>query len=445
MAAERLVDPEIPRGRDAAGPGRRRILREQDTIGLLGSRAPEGLLRSALAAAGWELTSWAPGSLHHRPGAGVTRVFSIATRPSPVVCGGPSAAPPSPAPTTACITSCHLPGDPSGVTSFPAVGGSPLALWLHPADPLLPGLPSALDPRRATAFAFGGGARPAETVLRLRAYRPLRRAVVLARNGDQHRYLKVLRAGRAAPLAHRHALLHEAGVPAPVLAADPLLDVVAMHPVAGHRLAVLLLRDGAAGIDPGILVRTLASLPASVLGLPARPSWADRVRDYGEAAVAALPAEAHRIRLLAQRIDDVVRASDAGPLVPTHGDFHGGNVFISGTAVSALLDLDTLGPGHLVDDLACCVGHLAVLPGQDAGHVRVAQAVQRFLRVFDESVDPVALRSRAAAVVLTLVAGARRRVGGGEAEALSRLAVAERLLAEALSIGAGHPPGGFRA
>ncbi|WP_187393197.1 phosphotransferase [Arthrobacter echini] len=321
---------------------------------------------------------------------------------------------------------------------------SPLALWLHPADPLLPGLPSALDPRRVTAFAFGGGALPAGTVLRLRAYRPLRRAVVLARNGDQHRYLKVLRAGRAAPLAHRHALLHEAGVPAPVLAADPEHDVVAMHPVPGHRLAVLLLRDGAAEIDPRVLVRTLAALPASVLGLPVRPSWSDRVRDYGEAAVAALPAQAHRIRLLARRIDDVVRASEAGPLVPTHGDFHEGNLFISGTTVSGLLDLDTLGPGHLVDDLACCVGHLAVLPGLDAGYIHVPQTVERFLRVFDESVEPVALRARAAAVVLTLVAGARRRVGGGELEALSRLAVAERLLSEALSIDAGHHRGGTR-
>ena len=209
-----------------------------------------------------------------------------------------------------------------------------------------------------------------------------------------------------------------------------------MHPAPGTPLAELLMRDGASDVDPSALVRVLTSLPPAVLGLPARQPWSARVRDYAEGAVAALPAEACRIRRLAAGIDDAVRSSDAGPLVPTHGDFYEGNLLITDGAVSGVLDVDALGPGRLVDDLACFLGHVAVLPGLHVGYAHVPQALLRFLRAFDEQVDPAALRSRAAAVSLTLIAGARSRAGGdgGAAEALSRLAVAEQFLTEARAL-----------
>lgn len=147
---------------------------------------------------------------------------------------------------------------------------------------------------------------------------------------------------------------------------------------------------------------------------------------------------------MASGIDDAVRASDGGPLVPTHGDFYEGNLLITDGAVTGLLDVDAVGPGHLVDDLACFVGHVAVLPALHPGYARVPQALLRFLLEFDRHVDPVALRSRAAAVSLTLVAGARHRAenDGGTDQAESRLRVAERFLAEARVIGGGPARGG---
>jgi hypothetical protein len=309
---------------------------------------------------------------------------------------------------------------------------------VHPADPLLPGLPLALDQDRVTALAFGPGHVPGETGLDLRSYRPLRRAVIRADNGGDRRYLKVLRRHAAGGLADRHRMLRAAGVPAPALAGDPVQDVVAMHPAPGTPLADLLMRDGAADVDPHELVAVLRSLPSAVLALPVRPPWAARVRDYGEGAVAALPEQSARIRRLAEGIDEAVRTSDGGPLVPTHGDFYEGNLLITGGAVSGLLDVDALGPGRLVDDLACFLGHLAVLPGLHPGYTHVPQALLRFLRAFDEHVDPAALRSRAAAVSLTLVAGARRDAAddAGAGEALSRLEVAEQFLTEARALGA---------
>ncbi|WP_434993166.1 aminoglycoside phosphotransferase family protein [Arthrobacter sp. Ld5] len=418
--------------------------REQDAIALLGSDAPEDLLRRPLATAGWELRAWQLVALHHRPGVGATGLYSVEVAPAGASPGGSG-----PAPTHACITSCPLPRPPRGVTVLHRRGADTLSAWVHPDDPLLPGLPAALDPAAATPFAFGPGYTAAATQLELRSYRPLRRAVVLARNGDERRYLKVLRQGRAAPLADRHRMLRAAGVPAPALAAEPVRDVVAMHAAPGTPLADLLMHDGADGVEPDALLRVLAALPAEVLALPARPPWAARIRDYGEGAVAALPGQAERIRRLAADIDAVVRSSDGGPLVPTHGDFYEGNLLIADGSVSGLLDVDALGPGHLVDDLACFLGHLAVLPALHAGYAQVPQALLRFLRAFDRRVDPMALRSRAAAVSLTLVAGARRRgegrpgaAGGasgrsGASEAVSRLEVAEQFLAEARRLRSG--------
>ncbi|WP_146070834.1 phosphotransferase [Arthrobacter sp. B1805] len=415
-----------------------RIMREQEAITYLESDAPGELLRKVLAPDGWGLVSWQLGPVHHRPGAGVTGVFSIAVQPAP---GGRRRSVSPSVPTHACITSSAPPGLSGRTVLAHRQGTQEFFVWVHPADPLLPGLPLALDPAGMTRWAFGPQHDPADTVVELKSYRPLRRAVVMARNGDDARYLKVLRRNAAVQLAERHRMLQSAGVPAPVLAGEPVQDVVAMHAAAGTPLAELLMRDGAADVDPEALVQLLRSLPPAVLTLPVRPPWAARVRDYGEGAVAVLPAEAERIRRLAHGIDDAVRASESGPLVPTHGDFYEGNLLITGAAVSGVLDVDALGPGRLVDDLACFLGHVAVLPGLHHGYVHVPQALVRFMRVFDRHVDPAALRSRAAAVSLTLVAGARSRPGdeGGMTEALSRLEVAEQFLAEARSLGAGRP------
>ncbi len=418
-----------------------RIVREQETMALLESDAPSALLEKALAVGGWDLGSWQLASLHHRPGAGVTGVFSVQVRPARRPPRRPDRT--SPTPAYACITSCAVPHAAEDVVVLHRRGSDALAVWVHPADPLLPGLRLALDQERATALAFGPGHEPQATVLDLRSYRPLRRAVVLADNREERRYLKVLRRNGAGPLADRHRMLRAAGVPAPVVASEPVQDVIAMHPAPGTPLAELLMRDGAADLDPQSLVDVLGSLPPAVLSLPVRPPWAARVRDYGEGAVAALPGQAARIRRLAAGIDEAVRSSDAGPLVPTHGDFYEGNLLVTGGAVSGLLDVDALGPGRRVDDLACFLGHIAVLPGLHAGYTHVPGALLRFLRAFDRQVDPVALRARAAAVSLTLIAGAQRSGtdGRGATEAVSRLEVAEQFLEEARSLGAGRRGG----
>ncbi|MFC3299963.1 aminoglycoside phosphotransferase family protein [Arthrobacter agilis] len=361
---------------------------ERAVLAFLRYGDPARILRRALDADGWTLVAWRPATLHHRPGAGVTGIFPVeVSRTEPA----PAMSPPS-MPTHVCITSCAVPGAarPSGPESRvvdSAGGGGELTAWVHPRDPLLPGLPASLDPDRAAGIGFGPGGTPGDAVVEIRSYRPLRRAVVVVRVGSERRYLKVLRQGAAGPLAARHRLLRNAGVPVPELVGAPTLDVLALRSAPGTPLAELFMADGAAGLAPHELVRTLRSLPGDVLSLPARAPWSARIRDYGEGAAAALPAHARRIRRLAASIDDAVRASSAGPLVPSHGDFYEGNLLIDDGRVSGLLDVDAVGPGHLVDDLACFIGHLAVLPGLHAGYSHVPEALTRFLSVFDTYVD----------------------------------------------------------
>ena len=88
--------------------------------------------------------------------------------------------------------------------------------------------------------------------------------------------------------------------------------------------------------------------------------------------------------------------------------------------MAALLDVDTVGPGHRVDDLACLVAHAVALgpPGQ--------AVARRWERQAGEVTDPVALAVRTAGVLLSLAAGAVHQPGPAAADLLI-VAAQERL------------------
>ncbi|GAA3671927.1 hypothetical protein GCM10023081_07810 [Arthrobacter ginkgonis] len=305
--------------------------------------------------------------------------------------------------------------------------------WRHPHDPRLPGLPLACDPDRLSGL-WGRGERleRLETV----AYRPLRRAVlraVFATPGPvvdrRNVYLKVLRPGQAAALQARHLLLLAAGLPVPPPLGDPVDDVLALAEAPGEPLSRRILHDGGTSLDPAVFLALLDGLPAAALGLEARPAWSDRLGRYADAAISALPVAADRIDKLRGRIEAVLQAADRGPLVPSHGDFYEANLLMDGPRVSGLLDVDAVGPGHRVDDLACFLGHLAVLPAVDSRYVHAGAGLEHFGAAFGRTVDPRGLWARSAAVAVSLVAGARTPgIPGWEPSALARLAAAEELL-----------------
>ncbi|MGG5752340.1 phosphotransferase [Zafaria sp. Z1313] len=362
--------------------------------------------------------------LQHRPGAGISALYEL-----PWERGGGfiglTTEPVGPVPGTVSVEV------PAGEESD--AGSLTVHLWRHPDDPRLPGLALAASPERVAGhWGAEGRLEKIETV----TYRPLRRAVLRAEfvlpgplSVRRRVYLKVMRPPLAAELHHRHTLLAAAGLPVPRPLGDPVLDVVALGEAPGVPLSRSLLSDGAAGVDPAELTALLDGLPPEVLELPRRPAWSDRLRHYASAAAVALPAHEERIGRLRSRLGRLLDSTDRGPVVPSHGDFYEANLLMDGSRVSGLLDVDSVGPGHRVDDLACFLGHLAVLPAVDARYVHVPAAVERFGAAFEDGVDRRALWTRAAAVAVSLVAGARTPgTTGWEPSARARLAAAEALL-----------------
>lgn len=411
-----------------AAPSQERVAQETQQLQFLQSAAVQRLIAQTYPDAVVDPDSVTVEVLQHRPGAGVTGVYRVPSTVEFYV-----------GITTERINAeriDHQSSDSAEPVQLETEHGT-FVLWEHPGDPLLPGLLLATSPV-AVAEAWGEGAalKSLETI----SYRPLRRAVLSADFDQGTRvYLKVLRSGFAEDLAARHRLLVKAGLPAPELIGEPINDVVALRRGPGVSLAEHFLRDGAAAVRPADFIELLDALPVEVLSLPRKDAWTDRLPSYAAAASTTLPDCQRRISRLEQEVLAGLKVTDRGPVVPTHGDFYEANLLMEGPKISCLLDVDSLGPGHRVDDLACFLGHLAVLPAVDSRYIHAPAAFDRFARAFAETVDSEALRIRTASVALSLVAGARStRHSGWEARAEHRLRCAEVLLG--LSPAAGDLP-----
>lgn len=426
--------PQAPR----PAPSTSRAQEEAQQMAFLQSFDAHSPISAALQQSGVYATSVHLETVQHRPGAGVTGIYRVATA-RPVVADLPRNG-------TYTETSDHvdelyvgmtterIDTDADGLVLSHCPYGR-LAIWQHPLDPALPGLQLATDPESVQniwgqATASGAATERTLTALETVSYRPLRRAVIAADFSDGSRlYLKVLRRGRAAELFDRHRVLGLAGIDAPQPVREPVSDVVALGRGEGVSLAENFLADGAARVRPHDFIELLDRIPHEVMEFPAKDAWTDRLPSYASAAASALPEHQERISRLAEAILTALPNTDRGPLVPTHGDFYEANVLMQGDTISCLLDVDSLGPGHRVDDLACFLGHLAVLPAVDSRYIHAPAAFDRFARAFAQTVDPEGLRVRSASVALSLVAGARdARRSGWQGYAEHRLRCAEVLM-----------------
>lgn len=424
-------------------PGRFPLAMDTATQLLTGPRAGD-LLEAALAVDHVALGSWRVHQVHARPGAEVSVGYEVTVRSGP---GG--ARTPAGRPEYLVATTADLPADVverRGILRL-GDGEQTVHVWRHPVDPLLPGLATACDAAALTdRWRSLDPHAPLVLGLDLVTYRPLRRAVLRARTTDGDVYLKVVRPDRVTDLRIRHDLFRvaEAAPMGYALTAPPAAPRVLAS--LGEGILVLAARpeetlasaiastprhEQPLTIDPRELLRALCALPQDAVLLDHRAAWADRSEHYARAAVGRLPGRADRIVALERSVRRIVAVRDPGPVVATHGDFYEANVLLVGGAgcrrVAAVLDVDTLGPGHRIDDLACMTGHLAVLETlAPQVYPGVAGLVDRCLAVFGEATDPVGLRARSAAVVLSLLPGAPR-----DALAEAWLSVAEELLAGA--------------
>jgi hypothetical protein len=377
-------------------------------------------------------------TVQHRPGAGVSALLQVSApdTPEPLIIGL----------TTELLDPATLaPAPPGYEPRFAAGPGGPVILWPHPHDPRMPGLPAAVDPHAVqTRWGHGRRVRGVTT----RAYRPLRRAVLvvdLERSEDTDPgalFLKVLHS-RADELAQRHLMLAAAGLPVPRLrlpddAAGPTDAVrdgtIALEVASGRSLATALAAQEAHPISTADLIAVLDRMPQECLRLGRKDSWTDRIEDHALAARAAFPSLTPEIDAVLQRVRHGVATYHPGTLVPTHGDLYEANIFVHDSRVSGLLDLDGVGPGYRVDDLACLVAHLAVLPSLDHRYRDVPKLLRWITPTLAADVarhsgDPRGLWVRSASVVLTLIAG---MPGEGHDDptqaARERLALAGRLL-----------------
>lgn len=370
--------------------------RERADIAYLSGPGAGEVVAAVLAGEGATLDSWALDRVHPRPGVGVT-VGLVVTWSRP---GGPAVQ------EYLCVTTAPLDeraAARAGVVAL-ADGDRLLRLWRHPVDPELPGL--------------AGACRATDADLDLVAYRPLRRAVVRVRphpgavGSPAVTYRKVVRPRRVEALHDRHLLLRSAGLPVPASQGWTPDGVVTLAALEGPSLAHALATDGARELAPQAFLELLNALPDAACDLRRRAPWAEHARTYASGAAFALPSAAAELDELGAQIAELVAQTDPGPVVPTHGDLYEANLLVVGATITGLLDLDSVGPGHRVDDLACLLGHALVLPSlAPAVYPLVPAAVQRWLTAFDAVVDPAALRARVAAVVLSLVAGATGNPG----------------------------------
>lgn len=388
-------------------------LSEREQVDLLTGPQAATVLAAALGTEGTTLERWEVHSIHHRPSAGVSVGYALHVRDAAgareqFVCA-----------TTARVTN---PGMPGLVRLDHPAGRVTVYVWRHPHDPELPALPRACN-AGAMAAALG---RP--VTVHLVAYRPTRRCVLkLVDAAGSSAFVKVVRPRAFSDLMMRHELVADAPR---VLFADPTGLVVVSH-AAGTPLANFL----ASGLDDPLgtfdaVVAALDRLPTAVLGLRRHPSWSERVDYYAHAAATALPEHAEQARAIARAVTDIITTSDPGPVVPAHGDWYEANIFMEDpTVVSAVLDVDSVGPGHRVDDIACLLGHVSVLPHlAPAIYPHIPEILTAWWDRATQAFDARSLAARSAAVTLSLVAGARTGDNQWRADAVGRLEEAERWL-----------------
>jgi hypothetical protein len=233
-----------------------------------------------------------------------------------------------------------------------------VGVWRAAHDPSLPGLRTALDAAAVAGVFSRCGLGDAPVSVKLRAYRPLRQAVVEASGPLGRLFRKVVPPEQGRALHEWHRLLTDAGVPAPRSLGWTNDGLVVLEALGGRTLRSAL-RSGPVATDPAGLVELLDRLPAELLEAPRRTSWLERTAYYARSVGNVVPELAGRSTELASSI---VAEGIVGRTVPVHGDFYEAQVHVNDCGeIVGLLDVDTAGPGDRLDDLACLVGHLSML------------------------------------------------------------------------------------
>jgi hypothetical protein len=307
----------------------------------------------------------------------------------------------------AATTGSRIPGGAAVLEG--AVDGAPVTVgvWRWPLDPALPALSWAVSAAQVAARLETLGLAGGPVRLRLRSYRPGRRAVVQVTTATGPLFLKVVRPGAVARMVERHAVL-DGAVPSPPVLATTGDGVVVLPGLPGDPMRPIVAGNGRELPDAAELDRLLDALPPGLADVRAagRRMTGDALARVGDhAAVLGMVAADLRPRLDA--LTTALAAADPGehPAVPVHGDFYESQLLLDGGRVVGLLDVDTAGRGHRIDDWANLLAHLVLLE-QILPEPATARRYRGALEAYVLRRWPAAqLRPRVAAVLVGLATG----------------------------------------
>lgn len=357
-----IVDAAVPAVQHLTGPGATEVL------------------RAAVEAAGGVLHDVRASQVQYRPGT------DVVVRYRADVTWADGSRRPAETLLACATTSGPLPG---AIPVEALDGEQPLvaSVWRWPFDPLVPGLERAVTPGRSDDLVGPWvGVRPSLEVV---AYRPTERAVVRVTGDDGRRvYVKAVRPGDLEALVARHERLLAGGLPVPeVLTVSVDEGLVVLAERAGTTFRERIKQDLPGWPDPATIAALLALLrEVDATGLPARQGRVVDALGHARLLAAVAPTLADRLEALCDRFRAALPAVRERSGAVVHGDLHEGQLVVAGDgAITGLLDVDDVGAGDPVDDLATVIGHLrfraatapegpASLPRRLAAHVDALEA-----------------------------------------------------------------------
>lgn len=347
------------------------------------------MLTVSVAESGGELVGWAPKQVTHQPG----RHTVVQYRADVSWPGRPATVE-----TIVAATGARLP---DGATVIDD-DGTRVGVWRWRHDADLPGLATALDATRVAAWLDELGVAGGDVKVRARAYRPTRRAVIEVTGRRGGLFLKVVRPGRAERLHDLHRALSQS-LPVPDSLGWSSDGIVVLPAVRGVTLREALRAGDEVVPDPASLESLLDRLPASLGDGPRRGDLAGSAGHYAGVVAAVMPS-------LRGELDDVVaaigdRVVDGHDSVPVHGDFYEAQLLVERGRIVGLVDVDTAGRGHRIDDLANMCAHLSVLEQLGGSSATIARYGAAVLERAEQRFDRRDLRARIAAGVVGLATG----------------------------------------
>lgn len=356
---------------------------------LLLSDDARGLLGAAVQSIGGRVLAWSPRQVNHHPG----RTTTVQYRADVERADGSSR--------TETIVATTGDRIPSGAAVLEN-GTTTVGVWAWPFDPSLPGLTSALDPVFAASLLDDLGVGSGAVGLRVRAYRPGRRAVVEVTGARGRLFLKVVRPSVVESLHETHRTL-SARLPAPDSLGWTASGILVLAARPGRTLREMLRSGSAAVPAPAAVEAVLDRLPASLADGPSRRSLVSAAEHHAAVLASAVPSIRAQTEDLLGRIQTAPVAEH--PAAAVHGDLYEAQLLVRDGRISGLLDVDTAGAGERIDDIANFCAHLSVLSVATDRPRAVKRYGASLLAHAERRFDRGDLRTRIAAAVLGLATG----------------------------------------